>query len=191
MFNFIKKLFQHGRKNSICKPRLSPVEQAFKKIKLENQKRDARIDRVFNQLNSHSAKLDSYGKIISRIQNQVATLSQKLQNLQESRIFQPTNQLVVPTNRLVATNRPAHYTELSKLSTQEKRILSVLFDHKGTSLSYADISKLLGKSINTVKTQINQLKAKTNLLAETVDSERKKRYKLKENIWLEKFVASD
>ncbi|MEW6040588.1 MAG: hypothetical protein AB1633_03610 [Elusimicrobiota bacterium] len=80
---------------------------------------------------------------------------------------------------------------VSSFSTQEKKILAVLFDNKGISLSYKDIGKLLNKSENTVKVQINQLKNKTNLLNEMIDQEGKKRYALKEKVKLEKFIVTD
>jgi len=206
MLSFIKKLLGQSSQEktpaagrSRVKPRSNAVRLALEKIESENRKKDVRIDKINSQLNSHFARLDDYGKIIQQIQNQMGILDQKIGTLQNvitlepiRRLNEPTNRLSGPTSRLNATNqvieRPVAF---SNLSAQEKRIIAALFDHKGASLSYADIAKVLGKSINTVKTQINQLKAKTNLLAEIIDSERKKRYKLKENLRLEKFLTTD
>ena len=210
MFSFIKKFLGQSVQEKTpaagndvgkarTKTRANAVKLAFEKVKSENQERDTRIDKIYSQLNSHSSKLDDYGKIIQQIQNQMVILDQKIGNLQNvgplvpiSRLNEETNRLSKPANRLNATNRAAERPmSLSNLSAQEKRIITALLDHKGTSLSYADIAKVLGKSINTVKTQINQLKAKTNLLAEVIDEERKKRYKLKENLRLEQFLSTN
>jgi len=210
MFSFIKKFLgqsSHGKTpvagniggKARTKTRANTVKLAFEKVKSENQERDTRIDKIYSQLNSHSAKLEDYGKVIQQIQNQVGILDQKIISLQNigvldqiNRLNEPTNRLNEPANRLNATNRATERPmSLSNLSAQEKRIITALLDHKGISLSYADIAKVLGKSINTVKTQINQLKAKTNLLAEVIDEERKKRYKLKENLRLEQFLSTN
>ena len=203
MFSFIKRLLGQSSQGKTpaaqniggrtrTKPRPNAVRLALEKIESENQKRDIRIGKIDSQLNSHSARLDAYDKIIQQIQNQVGILDQKIGNLQNVTALTPISRLNEPTNRLNATNRMLERpVAFSNLSAQEKRIIAALFDHKGASLSYADIAKVLGKSINTVKTQINQLKAKTNLLAEIIDSERKKRYQLKENLRLEKFLTTN
>jgi len=145
-------------------------------------------------LNSHFLLLQSHTKAIKQLEKELAEYKKVIKEMSvvtaENNIVNPIKRPNEPTNRLNATNQPVNTVPVnSPLSLQEKRILMVLFDNNGLSLSYKDIAKLLNKSPNTVKAQINQLKVKTNLLKEISDSEGTKRYGLKERVKFEKFVG--
>lgn len=78
--------------------------------------------------------------------------------------------------------------DISVFSPQEKRILTVFFENKDMPLSYADIGKYLNKSANTIKNQLRQIKMKADLFNYAVDNQSRKRFKLKNNLKLEKYL---
>lgn len=78
--------------------------------------------------------------------------------------------------------------DLDSFTPKEKTIIKTLLDNKDMALSYKDIAKILDKSPNTIRCQINTLKTKTGFLLEQVDNENNKRYKLKQDIPIKKLI---
>jgi len=176
------------------RPRIDPIRSAFKIVKHESLKKDFRINRIFSRLNNHKIILETHGHSIDKLKKEIELLKRALESVHEQGLRQdsrlrPINQ---PISRLNPINRSVEAgLKLSAFSVQEKKIIAVMFEHKGMALSYQDIAKLLDKSPLTIKSQINQLRTKTNLLVGQSDSEGKKRFGLKENARIESFVAGD
>ena len=81
--------------------------------------------------------------------------------------------------------------DIDKLSHQEKRILSVFFEHPEMALSYRDIASILGKSANTIKNQMHQILIKADLFERTVDNDTRNRFRLREGIKVGKYLNVD
>jgi DNA-binding CsgD family transcriptional regulator len=78
--------------------------------------------------------------------------------------------------------------DIDRFSEQERRILSVFFQHPNMALSYADIARALNKSAHTVKNQVHQINMKADLFNYSVGRENRKRFKLKEGLKIEKYL---
>ena len=78
--------------------------------------------------------------------------------------------------------------DISRFTEQEKRILAVFFQSQGMALSYADIAQWLDKSHHTVKNQMNQIRAKTDLFTWQTDNENRKIFRLKDGLKIEKYL---
>lgn len=195
-----KESFKKDRQRSAD----TPVRAAFNKIKAENKKRDSKINKIFNKLSFHYNTLESHSKLIGNLEKQVSDLKETITELklsQSSRLntinrpinrLNPINLNTVKDAMMITSNQQIEQKlGLSKFTTQEKKIIASLFEHKGMALSYQDIAKLLDKSPITIKSQINQLKTKTNLIEEQTDTEGKRRFRLKENVRIEGFLTGD
>jgi len=84
-------------------------------------------------------------------------------------------------------SRPQKF-DIDRFSEQERRVLSVFFQHQNMALSYADIARALNKSHHTVKNQIHQINMKADLFSYSVGRENRKRFKLKDGLKIEKYI---
>ena len=84
-------------------------------------------------------------------------------------------------------SRPQKF-DIDRFSEQERRVLSVFFQHQNMALSYADIARALNKSHHTVKNQIHQINMKADLFNYSVGRENRKRFKLKDGLKIEKYL---
>jgi len=84
-------------------------------------------------------------------------------------------------------SRP-HKFDIDRFSEQERRVLSVFFQHQNMALSYADIARALNKSPHTVKNQVHQINMKADLFSYSVGRENRKRFKLKDGLKIEKYL---
>jgi len=162
------------------------IEGNIKDILHSNNKRDFRINRLFSKLNSHNFQIKKQSETIEQIKKELASLNQRFKEIDP--ISQSVNSVSL-NKRLIGTSRlnsetkrsnPTNPNILPPLSPKEKCLVAALLEHKDMALSYEDLAKLFGNSVSTVKTQINQLKNKTDLLVETIDRTSRKRYKLKD-----------
>lgn len=124
--------------------------------------------------------------------------SQKLKNLEDILANQPTNLLpsqISPTERPERTTKPAQSNstngckfDIDNFSSQEKKILSVFFSHQDMVLSYRDVASILNKSVNTIKNQMQQIRLKADLFDWTIGDQQQNRFKLKDNLKVEKYL---
>ena len=77
---------------------------------------------------------------------------------------------------------------MDRFSGQEKRILSVFFENHDMALSYVDIARALGKSHHTIKNQMHQITSRADLFDVAVDHGQRKRFRLKDNVKIEKHL---
>ncbi|MDO8303998.1 MAG: hypothetical protein Q7T18_12240 [Sedimentisphaerales bacterium] len=80
--------------------------------------------------------------------------------------------------------------DIDSFSPQEKRILTLFFQHPHMPLSYVDIAAALSKSANTVKNQMHQLSMKADLFERTVDAVNRNRFKLKDGLKIDRFLST-
>ena len=123
---------------------------------------------------------------------------QKLKNLEDILTNPPMSlppSQTSPTQRPDWTVKPVQPNgihsckfDINKFSNQEKRILSVFFEHQDMALSYRDVGSMLGKSANTVKNQMHQILIKADLFERATDNDMRNRFRLKDGIKIEKYL---
>ena len=156
------------------------------------------ITGIEGQINSINDCLQKHQKDIDENATLLREHSQKIQTLEQLLASQPTNQ---PTQQTNLPERPASTTRLvqsnaninskfdiDSFSPQEKRILSVFFNHQDMDLSYRDIASILGKAPNTIKNQIHQICLKADIFDKAIGSEQRNRFRLKDGIKIEKYI---
>jgi hypothetical protein len=152
-------------------------------------------------INNLKSQLTAINIILQRhqqdISENIAILKQqskKIKTLEECVTNQPASHPVESFNQ---TDRPASTTgpvqsngkfDINRFSNSEKKILSVFFNHKDMALSYRDIAKFLGRSPNTIKNQMHQIKIKAELFDKTVDDQSRNRFRLKDGLKIEKYL---
>jgi DNA-binding CsgD family transcriptional regulator len=177
-----------------------------KNAHLQNSKQLAALrtdfDNLKGQFNTMNMLLQKHDEEITANSNLIEKHTKSIQTIEQMVANLPTNLVIPkaePTNRPVSTTRqawsPLVKTEfgeqkfnISQLSQQERKILSVFFQNKDLALSYADIARSLGKSPNTIKNQIRQINMRANLFNYTLDNENRKRFKLKDSLTIEKYL---
>ena len=187
-------VFQKKKKRA-KKPRKAKNKDEHTKIKTELNNLRAQFGIVNILLKKHDEQIAENSIILEKHVNQITTLEEMATN-------QPTS---LQINRSKLVNRPTSTTEpicttqskeplqsqkldISRFSPQEKRILSVFFQHQDMALSYADIAQYLSKSPNTIKNQVRQINMKADLFNFTVDNQSRKRYKFKNGLKIEKYL---
>jgi len=89
-----------------------------------------------------------------------------------------------PTDHLAPKSSPR--LDLDRFTEQEKRILAVFFQNRQVPMSYADVARSLHKSAYTVKNQMRQIRYKASLFEQTVGSQCRNLFKLKDDLKVEK-----
>jgi len=161
---------------------------------------------VKQQIAGIKGQVDSINSVLHKHQNDIdensALLrehSQTLTNIEDILTNQPMDlslRQTSPTQRPDWTAKPVQPNgihsckfDINKFSNQEKRILSVFFEHQDMALSYRDVGSMLGKSVNTVKNQMHQVSMKADLFNYTVGDGNRKRFKLKDGLKIEKYLG--
>ena len=145
------------------------------------------LDLIDSVLKEHRKDIDENAVLLKEH-------SQKLTNLEDIL----TNQPIPPTNlpeRPVSTIKPVQANlnnkfDIDKFSPQEKKILSVFFNHLDMALSYRDIASTLGKASNTVKNQIHQILLKADIFEKSIDTGMVNRFRLKDGLKIEKYLTN-
>ena len=146
-------------------------------------------------LQKHDQDIAEHTIVIQKNADQLKNLEQlvampainpiKDQNIATNRSVMP-----LPTQQLpVLPQKPLNQgLDIDTFSAQEKNILSVFFQNRDMALSYVDIARALNKSPNTIKNQMRQINTKANLFTKGVDNDNRNRFKLCENMKIEKYL---
>jgi predicted nucleic acid-binding Zn-ribbon protein len=156
------------------------------------------ITGVKGQINSINDCLKKHQKDIDENTNLIREHSQKIQTLEQLLAGHPTNQPTPSTNLLerpVSTIKPVQTNvnnkfDIDRFSQQEKKILSVFFNHQDMTLSYRDIASALGKASNTIKNQIHQILLKADIFEKSIDTGMVNRFRLKDGLKIEKYLTN-
>ena len=146
-------------------------------------------------LQKHDQEITEHTIVIKKNSEQLKTLEQ----LVARPVINPIKDQIESTNRSIMPLAPQPVPvlrqkplnqglDIDTFSAQEKNILSVFFQNRDMSLSYADIARALNKSPNTIKNQMRQINTKANLFTKAVDSDNRNRFKLCENLKIEKYL---
>jgi hypothetical protein len=87
-----------------------------------------------------------------------------------------------------ATYAPPRRLDLDRFSEQQKRLLSAFFQNRDREMSYADLAAVLGKSVCTVKNQMNQIRHKADLFDCAVGPQSRNLFRLKDDLKVEKLL---
>jgi hypothetical protein len=152
------------------------------------------VDSINSVLQKHQKDIDENSVILKEY-------GQKLKNLEDILTNQPMGlslRQTSSTQRPDWTAKPVQPNgihsckfDINKFSNQEKRILSVFFEHQDMALSYRDVGSMLGKSANTVKNQMHQILIKADLFERATDNDMRNRFRLKDGIKIEKYLNID
>ena len=149
-------------------------------------------------LQKHDQDITEHAIVIKKNSDQLKSLEQlvaqppinlvKDQNNGTNRPIMPFPPRQVP---VLPQNSLNQGLDIDTFSAQEKNILSVFFQNRDMALSYVDIARALNKSPNTIKNQMRQINTKANLFAKTIDSDNRNRFKLCENLKIEKYLNTN
>jgi hypothetical protein len=152
------------------------------------------VDSINSVLQKHQKDIDENSVILKEY-------GQKLKNLEDILTNQPMGlslRQTSPTQRPDWTAKPVQPNgihsckfDINKFSNQEKRILSVFFNHQDMALSYRDIGSFLNKAPNTIKNQMHQILIKADLFERIIDNDMRNRFRLKDGIKIEKYLNID
>jgi hypothetical protein len=140
------------------------------------------------QLRSLQNRVSEHDTVLAEHTLMLTIHKTKLENL-EQLVAQPATRPALGDSHAPTNSSPKSGTfDVNGFSTQEKRILQVFFEHPDMTLSYNDIGHALNKSHLTIKNQMNQLGLKADLFTRTIGADNRNRFKLKENLRLQKYI---
>jgi len=168
-------------------------------------KLNAEVKNLVSQIGTLNIILQKHDQEIAEQTIVIKKNSEQLKNLEQlvaQPAVSPVKDQTEPTNRPIVPLPPEQLSVLSQeplkqkldintFSTQEKNILAVFFQNRNMALSYSDIAKALNKSPNTIKNQMRQINTKANLFTKAVDSNNRNRFKLCENLKIEKYLNTN
>jgi len=168
-------------------------------------KLNAEVKNLVSQIGTLNIILQKHDQEIAEQTIIIKKNSEQLKNLEQlvaQSAVSPIKDQIEPTNRPIVPLPPEQLSVLSQeplkqkldintFSTQEKNILAVFFQNRNMALSYSDIAKALNKSPNTIKNQMRQINTKANLFTKAVDSNNRNRFKLCENLKIEKYLNTN
>jgi DNA-binding NarL/FixJ family response regulator len=183
LFDFFKKSKKAKRR------KLSSKRHHFAQKEIRNLK---------TQFNTVNLVLQKHEKEISENTTLLKEHSLKLKTLEDILAKSATNQPTPSTNLLerpVSTIKPVQTNvnnkfDIDRFSQQEKKILSVFFNHQDMALSYRDIASTLGKAPNTIKNQIHQILLKADIFEKSIDTGMVNRFRLKDGLKIEKYLTN-
>lgn len=146
----------------------------------------SQVQTINTVLQQHSATLFEHRGILDDHSGRFL----KLEQLVERPVARlpPSDPSPKPPGDISATRLSSQKCNIESFSPQEKRILQVFFQNPEMHLSYIDIGRALGKSPNTIKNQVHQIRIKADLFDKTIDAASRNRFRLKEGIRLEKYL---
>jgi hypothetical protein len=149
------------------------------------------VDSINSILQNHQKDIDENSVLLKEHSQKLTNLEDILTNLPMSLPPSQTSSIQRPdwTAKPIQPNGiHSCKFDINKFSNQEKRILSVFFEHQDMSLSYKDVGSMLGKSANTIKNQMHQILIKADLFERIVDNDMRNRFRLKDGIKIEKYL---
>jgi len=149
------------------------------------------VDSINTVLQKHQKDIDENSALLKEH-------GQKLKSLEDILTNQPIGlppRQTSPTQRPDWTAKPVQPNgtngfkfDINRFSNQEKRILSVFFEHQDMALSYRDVGSMLSKSANTIKNQMHQILIKADLFERIIDNDMRNRFRLRDGIKIEKYL---
>lgn len=192
LFNIFRKKKKRKRHSRSPVSRAKPVT---KKIGTDIDNLQMQISTINIALKKHDDELSEHTRLIGDHTNGLEKLEQMLDTPPISQAAH-ANISSSDTSEMVSTHPATESTmsesaqkfDVNRFSEQEKRILSVFFQNKGTRLSYVDVARTLNKSAHTIKNQMRQIREKADLFDQTVGDQCRNLFKLKDDLRIEKYL---
>lgn len=183
LFDFFKK-----RKKT---KRIRPSSKRHPSSQKEIHNLKARFNAVNLILRKHEKEISENTTLLKEHSQKFKTLEDILAKPATNQPAQSTNLLERPVSTIkpVQTNVNNKF-DIDKFSQQEKKILSVFFNHQDMALSYRDIAGTLGKASNTIKNQIHQILLKADIFEKSIDTGMVNRFRLKDGLKIEKYLTN-
>jgi ATP/maltotriose-dependent transcriptional regulator MalT len=168
--------------------KLEETHSQFSELKNHIQTTDLllqRHDQLINEqglvLKNHSKQIQSLETLVarspvSRTEAQASTINNKVRS--SSGIYPSANKESAGSDMI----------DMTCFSQQERKILSVFFQHPDMGLSYRDISEFLHKSPHTIKNQLRQIRMKADLFTQSTDQGSRNRFRLKEGLKIDNIL---
>ena|SRR3989339_1240919 len=183
LFDFFTKRKRAKRRRHSSKRQPSTQKQIhnlktrFNAVNLVLKKHEKEISENTVLLKEHSLKLKTLEDLLAKPTTGQPILSTSLPERPDSTI------------KPVQTNVSNKF-DIDRFSQQEKKIISVFFNHQDMALSYRDIAGILGKAPNTAKNQIHQILLKADIFEKSIDTGMVNRFKLKDGLKIEKYLTN-
>lgn len=129
--------------------------------------------------------IEEIKKRLDRVEGEIIIFLQAHKSQPVSASLTKSHPLV---DRLMATKDQPIKLDLDKFSEKENEILNVFFKHKDMALSYLDVSKVLNKSPNTIKNQINAIRKKKDIFEVVISEKNKNRFRFRQEIKIERSI---
>ena len=134
-----------------------------------------------NQINDIKEDLSSIKEEIEGIKNMISIMG-NVKNFKQPRLSKQLLNKQTAVEAVQTAVQTAVYTpNLDQFSISERAIIWVLLN-SDMKLSYEDIAAMLGKEKSTVRSQINAIKQKSEIIEEYIERNGKKRVFIPENI---------
>ena len=192
-----KKKRKAGKKRS-NRPSSLRSGQKFTELNSEIRNLNSQIGTLNIILQKHDQEITEHTILIKKNSEQLKSLEQLVTQPAISPIkdqIEPTNRSIIPLSPQqlpILPQKPLNQgLDIDTFSAREKNILSVFFQNQDMALSYADIARALNKSPNTIKNQMRQINTKANLFTKAVDSDNRNRFKLCENLKIDKYLSTN
>lgn len=171
------------------------TKQLIERIGADVENIQAQVGTINIALKKHDDEIAEHGRLISENSQGLEKLEQKVSSAQITPPVRDNIHTVRPVqiiNPSTAAKPPDSSSDqkfdINRFSEQEKRILAVFFQNRQMRLSYADIGRALNKSPHTIKNQMNRMRLKADLFEKTIGDQSRNRFKLKDDLRIEKYL---
>lgn len=196
LFNFFAKK-RKAKNNHSCRKKRLPVcnKQAIEKISSGIENLQSQLITVNIALKKHDEELSEHKQLVCQHSERFEKLEEKIRTVS---ITPPTRETIPPVRPIEIPNpstTPAPTTsdsiqkfDINRFSEQQKRILAVFFQNQDMALAYVDIARILSKSPHTVKNQMREIRLKADLFDRSIGEQSRHRFKLKNDLRIEKYL---
>jgi hypothetical protein len=138
------------------------------------------VDKHGISINEHTTLFEEHKVRVAKLEQLVAQPATIVPAESPRQISRPQTSVESPL--------PRQKYDVNNFSPQEKRILQLFFEHQDMALSYTDLSQALGKSPLTVKNQLHEIRLKADLFTKTIGADNRNRFKLRDDVRLQKYL---
>jgi DNA-binding CsgD family transcriptional regulator len=183
-----KKIFKgHNKRKTRRKHTTEGLRSVVGSIQSDTRLLQLRVQTLQNTVDTHSVVIREHTSSLEEQKVRIAKLEQLVDQPAVGLFTHDPRQSSRPQMAIDSSRQH----DIESFSPQEKRILTLFFQHPNMPLSYVDIAAALSKSANTVKNQMHQLSMKADLFERTVDAVNRNRFKLKDGLKIDRYLNID
>jgi len=189
-----KKKGRNKRSDRTTRPPLVP-KQTLERIESDIEACQAQFNTVNIVLKKHDDQFNKHERWMDEHSERFEKLEEKVSDLQIPVPVKKTASSLLPIEVPYPSTTPVQTTgdstqklDINRFSEQQKRILSAFFQNPGMALAYVDVARMLNKSPHTVKNQMREIRMKADLFETNVGEQSRRRFKLKNDLRIEKYL---